>query len=404
MAATVEPPAQVVARSTTADRGTTISRAALLDRPVEAVEAIEPVVTAKMVSPEKLAAKAERIAAREAKRDAMKRAATLPPGGALDAIPLAAAMPDSQRIMRADGTDAGMAVLRIDIPFDDVADEDHDVEIEVVDPARVALLRTPIFAKLPATSLERLIGRLELRELAANEEVFHEGDAGTTLFVIAEGEVAVESHGNELAKLAAGTFFGEIALVTDLPRSATVRAAGRVELLAIDREVVREAAAEVPEIISVLLGFVRDRLVDRITRTSALFQPFTEDERAELAGRFELVEVDANAQLISQGARADGLYIVLAGRVEVARTGEPRPVATLGSGDVFGEISLMSAKGSTANVRAVSRVLALRLPATIFQEVIMTYPQVLAYLGELSASRSRLQQAEDILDLHIDLI
>ena len=42
--------------------------------------------------------------------------------------------------------------------------------------------------------------------------------------------------------------------------------------------------------------------------------------------------------------------------------------------------------------------------STIFQEIIMTYPQVLAYLGELSASRSRLQQAEDILDLHIDLI
>jgi hypothetical protein len=52
----------------------------------------------------------------------------------------------------------------------------------------------------------------------------------------------------------------------------------------------------------------------------------------------------------------------------------------------------------------MTRVLALRLPATIFQEIIMTYPQVLAYLGELSASRSRLQQAEDILDLHIDLI
>jgi cAMP-dependent protein kinase regulator len=295
-----------------------------------------------------------------------------------------------------------MAVLRVEIPFDDVADD--QVEIEVIDPARVALLRTPIFAKLPPASLEKLIGRLDLRLLGANEEVFREGDAGATLYVIAEGDVSVDSHGNQLATLGPGAFFGEIALVTDLPRSATVRAVGRVELLAIDREVVREAAAEQPEIIGVLLGFVRDRLVDRITRTSALFQPFTEDERGELAGRFELVEVDAGAQLITQGERADGLYIVLAGRVDVTRTGEPAAIATLGSGDVFGEISLMSAKGSTANVRAVTRVLALRLPATIFHEIIMTYPQVLAYLGELSASRSRLQQAEDILDLHIDLI
>ena len=346
------------------------------------------------------------LAARAAKREVTRRPVTIPPGGGLDAIPLAAAMPDSQRVVRADGTDAGMAILSFEITLDELADHDDDVEIEIVDPARVALLRTPVFAQLAQRPglLERVIGKLALRELGNGEEIFREGEPGTTMYVIAEGEVTVESHGAELARLGPGAFFGEIALVTDLPRSATVTAAGRVELLAIDRDVVREAAAEAPEIISVLLGFVRDRLVDRITRTSALFQPFTDDERAGLAARFELVEVDPGTWLIVQGERADGLYILLAGRVEVVRQDEPVAIATLGSGDVFGEMSLLGAKGSVAHVRALTRVLALRLPATIFQEVIMTYPQVLAYLGELTDSRSRLRQAEDILDLHIDLI
>ena len=344
------------------------------------------------------------LAARAAKREASRRRVTIPPGGGLDAIPLAAAMPDSQRVVRADGTDAGMAVLSFEIALDDLGDHDDEVEIEIVEPARVALLRTPVFARLPPTALEHVIGKLALRELGNGDEIFREGEPGTTMYVIAEGEVSVASHGAELAKLGPGAFFGEIALVTDLPRSATVTAAGKVELLAIDRDVVREAAAEAPEIVSVLLGFVRDRLVDRITRTSALFQPFTEDERAGLAARFELVEVDPGTWLIVQGERADGLYIILAGRVEVVRQDEAVPLATLGSGDVFGEMSLLGAKGSIAHVRALTRALALRLPATIFQEVIMTYPQVLAYLGELTDSRSRLRQAEDILDLHIDLI
>jgi len=323
----------------------------------------------------------------------------LPPGGALDAIPLAMVMPDSLRIKREDGTDTGMSVLRVDVALDDV----DDVEIEIVDPRRLALLRTPVFAELPAETLEYLIGHLELRDLYNSEVIFHEGDAGASMFVISEGEVEVETVGQDLATLGAGAFFGEIALVTDLPRSATVRAKGRVELLALDRDVVRGAAERSPQILTALLHFVRDRLVDRVARTSPLFQPFSDSERVQLASRFEVVEVDAGTRLITFGQRADGLYVMLAGKVDVSRAGEAG-LATLASGDVFGEMSLMSQRGSTADVRAITRVLALRLPAAVFQEIIVTYPQVLEYLGELTSRRSRLSRAEEFLDLHITLV
>ena len=243
---------------------------------------------------------------------------------------------------------------------------------------------------------------MALVERSPGAVVFCEGEAGDRMYVVSEGEVIVESNGHELARLGAGAFFGEIALVTDLPRSATARAVGRVELLAIDRALLREAAGESPEIISVLLGFVRDRLVDRITRTSELFEPFTDDERRALAERFEVVEVDAGTALITQGTRADGLYIVMAGKVEVVRDG--KTIATLTTGDVFGEMSLLAGRGSIASVRTATRVLALRMPATTFREVIMTYPQVLAYLGDLSSKRSLLTQAEDLIDLHIDML
>jgi CRP-like cAMP-binding protein len=155
--------------------------------------------------------------------------------------------------------------------------------------------------------------------------------------------------------------------------------------------------------VTVLLKFVRERLIDRVARTSELFQPFAEDERASLAKRFELVEVVPEVALINQGERADGLYIMLAGQVAVLRDEEL--VAGLGTGDVFGEISLMSGGGSTATVRTTTRVLALRLPAKVFQEVIMTHPQVLAYLGELSDRRApRDGEDEQFVDLHVDLL
>lgn len=363
------------------------SRAELLDAPVVARVPSETAV--RPVTPSEVL-----------RRGGNRRPVTLPPGGGLDAIPLALVMPDSQRVVRDDGTDAGMSVLRIDIAFDEVDDE---VEIEIVDPRRMALLKTPVFAALPADALEALIGQLELRDLYNGEEVFHEGDAGTTMFVISEGEVEVAAYGQDLATLGPGAFFGEIALVTDLPRSATIRAKGRVELLALDREVVRAAAVTAPEIIGALLHFVRDRLVDRVARTSPLFRPFSEDERALLASRFEVMEVDAGARMITFGAKADGLYVVLAGKVDVTRDGDGS-LATLACGDVFGEMSLMGNRGSTANVHALTRVLALRLPASVFQEIIVTYPQVLEYLGDLTSSRSRLRRAEEFLDLHITLV
>ncbi|MFT3692676.1 MAG: cyclic nucleotide-binding domain-containing protein [Kofleriaceae bacterium] len=304
---------------------------------------------------------------------------TLPPGAALDAIPLAMVVPDSHRVS------SGVAVLDFD-----------EVEIEVVDPRRMALLKTPIFAALPTDTLEAVIEHLDLKELYNGEELFHEGDRGTTMYVISEGEVEVTAAGQPLASLHAGEFFGEIALVTDLPRSATVRAKGKVELLSLDRAALVEA-----NLVNALLHFVRDRLVDRVTRTAPLFRPFSDDERTQLASRFEFIEVDPDTTLITEGVKSDGLYVMLAGRADVTREAH---VATLASGDVFGEMSLMANRGSTATVRATTRLLALRLPASVFQELIMTYPQVLEFLSELQQGRSRLRMAEDFLDLHVTLV
>lgn len=303
---------------------------------------------------------------------------TLPPGRPIDAVPLATERDES-----------GVTVIPIEIAFDEVDD----------DPRRTALLATPVFGQLPQPALERMIAQMTLVDLAPGAVLFCEGEPGQAMYVVAEGEVIVETNEHELARLGPGTFFGEIALVTDLPRSATVRAVGRVELLAIDRALLAEVAGD---IIPVLLGFVRDRLVDRITRTSELFEPFTDEERRVLAAQFEVVEVDAGTRLITHGTKADGLYIVMAGKASVRRGGSM--LATLTTGDVFGEMSLLAGRGSTADVDAATRLLALRMPGKTFREMIMTYPQVLAYLGELASKRSLLKQAEDMIDLHIDML
>ena len=329
-----------------------------------------------------------------------------PPRYSGNAIEIASIIPTSRKLTNPDGSQSGISLIEIDLPDIEIIHEPPAVASLAgrLDPqARLALRRTPLFADLPARVLEGLVDRMELLAFEAGDVIVREGEPGTRMFVISEGEVVVDTAGVELSRLGSSAFFGEISLITNLPRSATIRATAHVELLAMDGEVIRAAAAERPDLVTIMLKFVRDRLIDRVARTSALFGPFTDDERAALAHRFELVEVVPDVELIVQGARADGLYIMLAGGVDVVRA--DRTIAELTTGDVFGEMSLMSGGGSTATVRTTTRVLALRLPAKIFQEVIMTHPQVLAYLGELSGQRAP-DAGDDapFLDLHVDLL
>ena len=99
------------------------------------------------------------------------------------------------------------------------------------------LQAVPIFARLPAPEVERLALALEDVRIEGGATVFNEGDAGDRFYVIREGEAAVEIGGKRVRQLGSGESFGEIALVRDVPRTATIRALTPLELNALAREV-----------------------------------------------------------------------------------------------------------------------------------------------------------------------
>ena len=258
--------------------------------------------------------------------------------------------------------------------------------------AAEALAQTPLFAGLSQEALGALVEQLQLVMLGANEILFYEGDPGDALYVIVEGEVSVSAEGPprvEMARLGPGSFIGEVALMTDQPRSATVTATADAELLRIDRKTLSKVLAEHGEVLSAVLRFVRDRLVDRWTRTSPLFRPFDASERAALAGRFKFLEIADGSTLLASGDRPDGLYIVLAGKFLVQRSS--RQVATIGPGELIGETALLSGGPFKSDVIAQGKSLALCLPAADFREMIMTHPHVLEYIGEAAEHSRKLQ-------------
>jgi len=259
--------------------------------------------------------------------------------------------------------------------------------------AAEALAATPLFSGLSQEALESLVEELQLIQLADKEVLFHEGDPGDALYVIVEGEVSVQAEGPprvEMARLGPGSFMGEVALMTDQPRSATVTSVnGGAELLRIDRATLKRVLATHGEVLAAVLRFVRERLVDRWTRTSPLFRPFDSNERQALASKFKFLEIDAGRVLLGAGVKPDGLYIVLAGHFDVRRAGQQ--LATLGPGDLIGETALLSGVALKSEIVARGKALALCLPAGEFREMIMTHPHVLEYIGEQAEQSRKLQ-------------
>jgi MFS family permease len=109
---------------------------------------------------------------------------------------------------------------------------------EVPVPEReLGLLRAlDLFAPLPQPTLESLAQALVPVRLAPGEEIFRQGDVGDRFYIVASGEVEVVSDGQVVAVTGPGGYFGEIALLRDVPRTATIRAKADVELLALDRD------------------------------------------------------------------------------------------------------------------------------------------------------------------------
>jgi CRP-like cAMP-binding protein len=355
----------------------------------------------------------------------------LPLGRPLDAVTLAQEVPEAE--LRDEGR-AGIHVIPIDelppddaepaaepidddrgsgpiieimVPGEDSIDaeleEQHDMEVGDIEDiplpsprllghaAQRALAATPLFAGLPVEALQAMVENLALLGLEPDEPLFREGDPGDALYVVVEGELSVQSEGPprvEMGRLGPGSFIGEVALLTDQPRTASVTAIHASELLRIDRVTLARVLGSHGEILCAILRFVRERLVDRWMRQSPLFRPFDETQRAELATQFTFLEIDAGIKLLEAGVRPDGLYIVLGGQFIVQRGGQA--LATLGPGDLIGETALLSGGAFKSDVIARGKSLALCLPAATFRDVIMRHPHVLEYIGEQAEHSRRL--------------
>jgi CRP-like cAMP-binding protein len=290
-------------------------------------------------------------------------------------------------------------------------DEEHDasdlIELDVprqLDLDQIPLI--PLFSELPRDAFVALTERMGFREAMAGEVVVREGAPADAMYVLIQGSVdvsrSIDGERVVLGRLGEGGFFGEMALLSSAPRTASVVAVDDVMLFEIPRALMLEMEQQHPSIGEVLRRFHKNRLITNLLKTSPIFAPFATTDKKAIIERFKSRTVEEGTYVLTRERPAEGLYVVLSGRcVVLDDDGGERHVAELGAGDVFGEMSMLWHQKTCASVRAASACILLRLAAADFQELIMTHPQMLEALSDLSARRNRdnhaLRDAIDVL-------
>ncbi len=264
-----------------------------------------------------------------------------------------------------------------------------------------ACRETEVFRPLRDAYVEALLRAMSARRLTAGSLLFAAGEPGSSMIVVASGRLAVEvAGGTRVAELGRGAALGEMAFIDPAPRSASLVALEETVVLELPRERLNTLRTKAPQVLVALIRGIRLRVTrclrDSNHRIEATFRdsddisgigwvgpPETDGRPLEVDpdgfkgtfGRYDAddltkliafappVAFDVGGLLCSEGQRGESCYILVSGRGDVTRNvgGKARQLATLGRGDVVGQMALIDSGPRTATVSAKSPVAALHV-------------------------------------------
>ena len=243
-------------------------------------------------------------------------------------------------------------------------------EGEAIDASEL-LVRLPLFSGLDEDRRMEVASLFQRRRVAAGTTVISQGEPGREFYLIARGTASVEVEDDwgrrrTVAHLVDGDYFGEVALLQDVPRTATVVAQTPLDLFVLGRQDLRTHLTDVSTLSESIKVSV-DRL--NMLRGISLFRRLPPALVSKAAAWFEPRHVKTGDVIIREGEHGEAFYAILKGSCQVVRQRDDaveEELARLGPGEYFGEISLILQKPTTATVQAMEPTELLRLPEDRF--------------------------------------
>ena len=264
-----------------------------------------------------------------------------------------------------------------------------------------------IFADVEEAQLEVIAGGFGVQRVPAGEVILREGDAGDELYVLAEGRLRVERIGADgdqvhLADVVRGECFGEMALLDNVPRRATVTATEDSTVLVLPRDTFRGLLDTHPttrEAVEAHIAHRRRWTQTRMHRPSASevvdrlasVLPGTPRQLLEsLEPDIQWVALPRDTVLMREGEAADCMYFVISGRLGAyagREDGTRLLLSEMGPGESVGEMALLGMGPRTADVVVLDDCELLRLSRQAFDQLLNQDPSSGAVLARIMAAR-----------------
>ena len=290
---------------------------------------------------------------------------------------------------------SGKALLEEATAIVDASVEAFKADREASDPPKLS--PQILFSSLDEKDLYAMIEILDVRVVPRGGVLVEEGSTGDEAFFVARGELDVQKAGKPgaapiaLARLGSGTLFGEMALLSRAPRTATVRAAVPCVVLVAKKPALDRVVTTAPGVGRVFAEFCRRRMLENLLRTNFILRGASPAERPALIERFSIRTFEAGEKIVTQGAQAEGLHLIALGEVAIVHQDEKDSsstiVARLGPGEVAGEVALVLRRPAIADVVAHHPTVTLFLPRERLMELVKAHPKVFTDLYELSVKR-----------------
>ena len=262
-----------------------------------------------------------------------------------------------------------------------------------------------LLPQISSDDLEQLSKVFPTSQIKAGDDIVRQGDVGDVFYIVIEGQVGVvqreKGHQeNEVVQLGPGNFFGEMSILGGGTRMATVRALTNCHLLAIPREQFAMIERQFPQLQQLIVDGYHKRMIDVVLSSLMFFQRFPDNRRSEIISRLEIMPVIKGDCLIKEGRQNQTLYIILSGEMQVQMQSGERYVklATLGKGNFFGEISMITGRPAIATVLACTDGLLASMDRKLLDEIATQFPHFL--LKVMDRLKERNQQTMSCMIEH----
>ncbi|XP_017047429.2 LOW QUALITY PROTEIN: cGMP-dependent protein kinase, isozyme 2 forms cD4/T1/T3A/T3B [Drosophila ficusphila] len=211
---------------------------------------------------------------------------------------------------------------------------------------KAAILDNDFMKNLDLTQIREIVDCMYPVKYPAKNLIIKEGDVGSIVYVMEDGRVEVSREGKYLSTLSGAKVLGELAILYNCQRTATITAITECNLWAIERQCFQT--------IMMRTGLIRQAEYSDFLKSVPIFKDLAEDTLIKISDVLEETHYQRGDYIVRQGARGDTFFIISKGKVRVTikqqDTQEEKFIRMLGKGDFFGEKALQGDDLRTANI------------------------------------------------------